>query len=276
MTDHPAAWYPDPTARREQRYYDGQGWTDHVSDRGVIGTDPVNGRTDRLATSMAVGNEGDRNRVREQIRGTGWRSAGILGEVVAGGGSLFEEPILVVNQKAKLIELDNQYCVLDQNGSTVATVEQVAQSTGKKALRLFTKLDHLVTHHLQVLDTSGQLLLQLTRPGGKRGMIVADPSGVEIGRIVRASGKIDFSLEANGVRIGSIMGWTLRDGFWRIDDANGTEVARVTKTFVDVPNFTHADEYVVQLHVKPPQPLHTLIVAAVVSVDKKHDARGFV
>ena len=33
-----------------------------------------------------------------------------------GGGSIFTEPVLVVNQKAKLIELKNQYSVFDQNG----------------------------------------------------------------------------------------------------------------------------------------------------------------
>ncbi|MEZ5250897.1 MAG: DUF2510 domain-containing protein [Ilumatobacteraceae bacterium] len=37
----PANWYPDPTGRNEHRYWDGNAWTDHVSNRGVTGTDPV-------------------------------------------------------------------------------------------------------------------------------------------------------------------------------------------------------------------------------------------
>ena len=34
-----AAWYPDYSGRHESRYWDGQRWTDHVSDGGVLGVD---------------------------------------------------------------------------------------------------------------------------------------------------------------------------------------------------------------------------------------------
>ncbi|MGC5078264.1 DUF4041 domain-containing protein [Agrococcus sp. DT81.2] len=36
-----AAWYPDPTTRYEQRYWDGQAWTHHVSAAGTPGVDPL-------------------------------------------------------------------------------------------------------------------------------------------------------------------------------------------------------------------------------------------
>ena len=36
-----AGWYPDPTRRSEQRYWDGTNWTDHVARAGVQGTDPL-------------------------------------------------------------------------------------------------------------------------------------------------------------------------------------------------------------------------------------------
>ncbi len=39
MTD--AGWNADPTGRHELRYWDGGAWTDHVSDAGVSGTDPL-------------------------------------------------------------------------------------------------------------------------------------------------------------------------------------------------------------------------------------------
>lgn len=41
----PAAggWHPDPSGKHEQRYHDGQNWTEHVSTAGVAGTDPVPG-----------------------------------------------------------------------------------------------------------------------------------------------------------------------------------------------------------------------------------------
>lgn len=35
-----AGWYPDPGRHHELRYWDGKGWTSHVRDGAVQGTDP--------------------------------------------------------------------------------------------------------------------------------------------------------------------------------------------------------------------------------------------
>ena len=37
----PPGWHPDPMRRHESRYWDGAAWTEHVSDAGVTGTDPL-------------------------------------------------------------------------------------------------------------------------------------------------------------------------------------------------------------------------------------------
>ncbi len=37
----PPAWHPDPTGRHELRYWDGATWTQHVSDRGQVGSDDL-------------------------------------------------------------------------------------------------------------------------------------------------------------------------------------------------------------------------------------------
>lgn len=37
----PASWYPDPTRTHAHRYWNGSGWTEHVSDNGVGGIDPL-------------------------------------------------------------------------------------------------------------------------------------------------------------------------------------------------------------------------------------------
>lgn len=36
----PAAWYPDPFGRFEQRWHDGKAWTEHVVSDRTQGTDP--------------------------------------------------------------------------------------------------------------------------------------------------------------------------------------------------------------------------------------------
>jgi hypothetical protein len=51
VTPTPAAWYPDPCVRHEFRYWDGEAWTDHVSDHGQTAVDPVAGS----ANGQAVG-----------------------------------------------------------------------------------------------------------------------------------------------------------------------------------------------------------------------------
>jgi hypothetical protein len=36
-----ANWLPDPTGTHELRYWDGSAWTEHVSDQGTTGQDPL-------------------------------------------------------------------------------------------------------------------------------------------------------------------------------------------------------------------------------------------
>lgn len=58
-----ANWYPDPDGRHEVRYWDGQQWTDRVTDNGVQSTDPLppsppgGDSMDGVDTAMTVGNE---------------------------------------------------------------------------------------------------------------------------------------------------------------------------------------------------------------------------
>jgi len=41
VADVPSGWYDDPSGRHQQRYWSEGAWTAHVSDRSVIGDDPV-------------------------------------------------------------------------------------------------------------------------------------------------------------------------------------------------------------------------------------------
>lgn len=199
----------------------------------------------------------------------------------AGGGTLFTEPILVVNQKTKIIELTNEYFVFDAAGTQLGAVRQTGQTTLKKALRLVSSVDQFMTHTLEVTDASGATQLTLTRPRKvfKSTIVVARPEGSEVGRIVQENmvGKIRFGLQAGGQRLGGIFGENWRAWNFRIEDAGGTEVARITKTFEGFLKtaFTTADNYVVQLHSSIPQPLLSLVVAAALSVDTalKQDSR---
>ena len=283
MSSTPADWHPDPMNRHQLRYWDGANWTEHVSDNGVSGVDPLQARgLDRIDSALTVGNEGDPTKIAQQVTGTGYRGAGVTGTAFQGTGSIFTEPILVVNQKAKLIELTNQYSVFDAQGQQLAAVNEVGQSAAKKALRLLSSLDQFLTHRLLISDNSGAPVLQLTRPAKvmKSTIIVSDGAGTEIGRIVQDNvfGKIHFSLQAGGHTYGAIRAENWRAWNFRIEDHTGNEVARITKTFEGIAKtlFTTADNYVVQFHAQLPQPLLSLVVAAALSVDTalKQDSRG--
>ncbi len=39
----PAGWYPDPTGRHQNRWFDGTDWTDQVADGQAVSVDPVHG-----------------------------------------------------------------------------------------------------------------------------------------------------------------------------------------------------------------------------------------
>ena len=122
---------------------------------------------------------------------------------------LFQQNILVVNQKAKLIELTNQYSVFYANGNTVGHVNQVGQSNVKKLLRLVSSVDQFLTHHFDITDSSGALVMSITRPAKifKSTVLINDSTGAELGRIVQENvfGKIHFALEVGGVSPKSLL-----------------------------------------------------------------------
>ena len=294
MSDAPAAapagWHPDPHGRHQLRYWDGSRWSDHVSNDGVTATDPSSpkkgGLLARFEDALAVGAAQDAEKVTQkvkgQVSGSGRFGAGRTERAEGGGGSLFTEPILVVNQKSKIIELHNQYSVYDQDGNVIAIVDQIGQSQFKQAARLVSSLDQFLTHKMQIADPTGAVLLHLTRPKKivKSSVIVSDAADQEIGRIVqrRAVGKIRFGLEVDGVEVGKIKAENWRAWNFRIEDASENEIARITKTWEGFARtaFTTADNYVVEIHERQPEPLNSLIIASALSVDTalKQDNRG--
>ncbi|HLM62879.1 MAG TPA: phospholipid scramblase-related protein [Acidimicrobiales bacterium] len=268
---HPQGWYPDPFGRHETRWWDGVRWTEHVASHGRQGVDqPAGG-----------GHIPQINRSSEKVANDVARAGVAAGH--QGSGTIFTEPILVVNQKAKLVEVNNEYAIYDQSGRQLGAVRQVGQSALKKVIRVVSSYDQFMTHKLQVVDVHGNVLLALTRPAKilKSRVIVQDAMGNEIGQITQqnAIGKIRFNLEAGGQVWGSINAENWRAWNFNVQDHTGGEVARITKTWEGFAKtmFTTADNYVVQIHRPLQDPLRMLVVAAALGVDTalKQDARGF-
>ncbi|MFD6024342.1 LURP-one-related/scramblase family protein [Streptomyces griseoluteus] len=207
---------------------------------------------------------------------------GADGTEPAPGGTLFTEPVLVVNQKAKLIELTNEYKVMDQNGRDLGAVVEVGQGVLRKILRFVSSWDQFLTHRLEIRDTQGQPQLLLTRPAKifKSRVLVARPDGSQVGEIVQQNmiGKINFAMNVDGRQVGAIKAENWRAWNFAIVDHEGTEIARITKTWEGLAKtlFTTADNYVLQIHRPLPEPLRSLVVATALTVDTalKQDSRG--
>jgi uncharacterized protein YxjI len=198
--------------------------------------------------------------------------------------SLLEAPRLVVNQKAKLVELTNQYLIRDPEGNELGHVQQKGQSRMRKVLRSATDIDQYLTHTLGVYDVGGAQILELTRPRKlvKSRLLVKTGEGRPVGQIVQDNvfGKIRFDLVGEqGELLGKIKAENWRAWDFSIVDATDHEVGRIDKKFVGVAKaiFTTGDNYIVDISHEAQGDLRLMALAAAVAVDTalKQDARGF-
>ena len=190
---------------------------------------------------------------------------------------------IVISQKAKLVELTNQYVIKDAEGVELGFIEQEGQSKARKVLRFATDVDQFLTHQLAVYDSTGHKILKLTRPRKvfKSRLLVEEGSGREVGEIKQKNmiGKISFDLvNAQGATLGQIRAENWRAWDFAIVDATGTEIGRIDKKFVGVIKaiFTPADNYIVDIDPSISGDLRLLAIAAGAAVDTalKQDARG--
>ena len=191
---------------------------------------------------------------------------------------------LVVNQKAKLVELTNQYLIRDVDGNELGKVQQEGQSKARKALRFVTNVDQFLTHTLSITDAAGTKLLEIVRPRKvfKSRFQVKDGSGRDIGQIVQNNvfGKITFDLvDPQEQKLGAIKAENWRAWDFSIVDATDTEIGRIDKKFVGIAKaiFTTGDHYVVDIGPSVAGDLRLLVLAAALAVDTalKQDDRGF-
>lgn len=253
-----AGWYPDPGGSAGQRWWDGGAWTEHVQLPGQATAWQSDHARQHLGQAATSATETSQPR------------------------SPLTEQRMFVSQKRKIIELTNEYAVFGADGVQIGAVTQIGQSAGKKALRFMTGWDQFMTHTVQINDAVGRTVLVLTRPAKvfKSTMIVTRPDGAEIGRLIQRNvfGKIRFGMEVAGHEIGSLNAENWRAWNFAILDHQGTEVARITKTWEGLMTtlFTTADNYLVDIHRPIADPMRCLVVAAALTVDTalKQDARG--
>ncbi|WIY83556.1 phospholipid scramblase-related protein [Propionimicrobium sp. PCR01-08-3] len=234
-------------------------------------------------------------KVQEQVASLGLQSQQISAPV----GPLFTEPILVVNQKPKLFEAKAEYSIFDQYGLQIGAVRQVGENLMRKALAVTPERNR--ARKLEILDHGDRVVFRLVRPAKsvKSSFSVSAGDGSRIGEIVQENtpmlggivrgavglmdrfspvnlerkigqlGYVRFSLMANDEILGSIQLEDTEEWDFRIQDADGVEIARITRTWAGFAKemFTKADNYVVQIHRPLEGSLRSLVIAAAVAVD---------
>ena len=276
------AWHADPFGRFQLRYWNGMSWTEHVSSNGSQSVDqpitasspvevrptpapapstPLAEQTMPPASSPLPTESRASKKIRKQVQKVGLADSSGHADL-----SLFDEPVLVINQKGKLVELRAEYAIFDQNGRQHAAVR------GKR-----------MSSRMQVVDMSGRSLLDLRREvsimTGK--VIVSGPSGAKLGRIVPSMSwnKIsrDFKLEgATDEQIGAVY---VEDRQWHrefnVQDASGSLVAQISKTRAGLAKelFTKGDNYVVSFVGTVRDPLRSLSIASALVIDERFHQR---
>lgn len=186
---------------------------------------------------------------------------------------LQDQPGIGVHQRRKVFEMRNQYELADDAGQKLGNVEQVDQSPFTFVVRLLGDMDVFLPVTLSVLDSTGAEVLRLHKPWFRYAVTVTGGDGNVLG-IVRKRvrlGKAVFSVFGpDGTsQLGEVKAenWRARD--FRIDDATGTEVARVTKKWRGLLTeaFTDADSYAVTFESTTAEPMRSLALAAALSVD---------
>jgi uncharacterized protein YxjI len=197
--------------------------------------------------------------------------------------ALLDHSRIVINQKAKLIELVNEYRIRDEQGADIGIIRQEGQSQLKKLARFVSSLDQFMTHKLAAYDADGTKVLELVRPRKimKSSVEVSDGNGAPVGTIRQENvfGKIRFGLhDTADTKIGEIRAENWRAWNFAIVDQAGNEVGRITKTWEGLAKtlFTTADDYLLEISPSLGGPLRLLAFASAVGVDTalKQDSRG--
>jgi uncharacterized protein YxjI len=197
------------------------------------------------------------------------------------GASLLAQPVLVVKQKLKLIELRNQYEVYDQHGRQIGAVEQASQSPLAFLARVFTSWDVALPTTLHILGPDARPELVIEKPWFTWRCRVLRPDGRPLGEITKQIrlGRARFTLfDPGGAQLGEVRAHNWRAKDFSVLDGAGQSVARVTKKWAGLRElFTDADTYVVEVNPAAVDPLRSLAVATCLVIDlvmKQKDTGG--
>ncbi|MEU5994397.1 hypothetical protein ABZ806_35950 [Spirillospora sp. NPDC047418] len=185
--------------------------------------------------------------------------------------ALYGAPILVYDQPAQFFSTEANYTIWSPQGQPAAYVREEGVSGAKKAFRVLNQASQTKAERkLTIYRPDGMPYFLFYKPYGFMGtpqMQVLTPQGGLIGYLRKRALRGWEILTAQEQQIGY---YELLSG--RVTDWQQQELARMQRGFEGYGEFlsqmfTGADRYVLQMHVQPPEPMRTLILACPLAFD---------
>lgn len=180
MTGTPTAgWYDDPSGRFEHRFWDGDRWTEHVGSRGHQSVDPL----ENAQSSESLGTASSAEAM----------PAAEHDPALSTDSTLWNEQVLVINQRARMVGSTASYGVFSQYGTRLGSIEELRRDFSTVVRdRMRHKNEFTRARHYRIVDPQGRVLLAMTRPEmgwfAMRGRIAIEgPGGAPLGEVVHES-----------------------------------------------------------------------------------------
>lgn len=242
-----AAWHPDPSGQHELRWWDGERWTEHVSDHGVQAVSPLPDQPVAGSEPADAGVPVEDARTAQPTAapaGGGDGFAGISGELIDGR---YAEVAGVgpVNQNHKMLRVRLGEPFMARQGSMIAYqggVDFAYQGGG--AARFLKKA--FTGEGLSLMRVQGQGDVFLANQGHHVHLLRLTDSGISIngGNVLAFSESLAWNVErvkGGSMAAGGLFNTTLRGSGWVAITTDGPPVVLST---TDAPTFADTDAVV--------------------------------
>ena len=275
-------WYPDPLRRHQWRWFDGAAWTEHVASHGYQGIDHLSAPSPFRPTDppSPPGTAPDTGPAPEPSVPIGDVPARILPDE-PDPSDLREASVLLVDLlhapgrdrgAGDTATARQEVVVWSPHGARVGAVRLLPDPVARVS-RLLTAETPTTSARLQIVGCTGEPVLEVTRPARhlKVRVDVRDGAGAEVGVIAahQVVSRVCYRLEAGGEVLGTVEAANWRT--WQIQarDRDGRTVGRVSRTWevLAARQFTPPDAYVVQIQQPLTEPLRSLVLASLLTIE---------
>ncbi len=232
------SWQPDPEGRYEYRWFDGQRWTDQVSQQGQVGRAPLGGAPGPQASPAEQPHQ-QASQAQPVPSGGGDGFTGISGDLVDGRFSE-KEAKAIANQNSKLLRVRLGEPFMARQGSMVAYQGNVDFSfEGGGASKFIKKA--LTGEGLPLMRCAGQGDVFLAERSYDVHLLNLTSSGLSISgkNVLAFSSSLDWNIErvkGGSIATGGLFNTTLRGTGWVALTTDGPPVvlnAAEAPTFAD-------------------------------------------